>query len=326
MSLDQINQIKKKLDACRPFPPDIIHNLEQWFEVELTYTSNAIEGNTLTRMETAMVLEKGITVGGKPLKDHLEATNHREALAYIKGLIKHAALTVADILHLNKIILKGIDDDHAGKIRTIPVRISGSYVILPNPQKVPTLLDEFMDWLLKSQDPPIYKAALAHFKLVSIHPFVDGNGRVARLLMNLILMQNGYPPAIISPKDRLKYIKSIESAQLGGDLDEYMKLITQFEIKSMRLYLRALNKEEPIEKSNDGLIRIGELSKSSGESIATIRYWTKIGLLQVEDTTPSGYQLYELKSSLERAQKIRLYQEQRLTLEEISSLLNPEQI
>ncbi len=317
MLLIQISNLKQQLDLCRPFQADILMNLEKWFEIELTYTSNALEGNTLTRSETALVLEKGITVGGKPLKDHLEATNHREALSYMKKLVSLPLLSLEDILKLNKLILKGIEDAHAGIIRTIPVRISGSNVILPNPLKVPDLLDEFIDWLWSSEDHPVQKAALAHFKLVSIHPFCDGNGRVARLLMNLILIQNGYPPIIIAPKNRLKYIKSIESAQLGGSLEEYLKLMSQLAINSLKMYLKALNNEPTEEKPNKKLIRIGELATRSNESVSTLRYWTKIGLIDVVDTTPSGYQLYEEEPTLERCKLIRQYQKQRFTLEEI---------
>ncbi len=191
MLLNKISALKDKLDAYRPFSQDILRYLEEWFEVELTYSSNAIEGNTLTRQETALVLNKGLTVGGKPMKDHLEAINHKSALDFMKQLVKHKLMTLEDIFALHQHILKGINDEHAGVMRQVPVRISGSVVILPNPMKVPVLLEEFMQWLKVKDEHPVHFAALAHYKLVSMHPFIDGNGRAARLLMNLILMQHG---------------------------------------------------------------------------------------------------------------------------------------
>jgi Fic family protein len=198
--LDKLIKLKLKLETLRPFPPAALENLERWFEVELTYTSNAIEGNTLTRAETALVLEKGLTVGGKPMKDHLEAINHRNALQKMKALTRQDRLILDDILALHECVLKGVDDTHAGGIRSVSVRVSGSMVVFPTPLKVPYLLDEFVAWLNSEQTMnPVQKAALAHYKLVSIHPFIDGNGRTARLLMNLILIKHGYPPSLTGP-------------------------------------------------------------------------------------------------------------------------------
>lgn len=321
MTLDKLTAKKKKLDSFRPFSQDILTNLEKWFEVELTYSSNAIEGNTLTRQETALVLEKGVTVGGKPMKDHLEAINHLEALQTMREMATKPSVSLQDILSLHFLILKGIEDEHAGAIRTVPVRISGSTVILPNPLKVPDLLDSFVEWMKTTQDHPIHLAALAHYKLVTIHPFIDGNGRTARLLMNLILIHNGYPPAIITPKDRLKYIKSLEKAQLGGSLDDYLQVIYEATNHSLQIYIKALGHESPeILDAEVALLKIGELSEEAGENVSTLRYWTKLGLIEAETSTPSGYQLYNPKM-IERCKRIRHLQEERYTLEEILDLL-----
>lgn len=317
----KLERLKQTLDEKRPFSQPILDNLDKWFEVELTFTSNAIEGNTLTRAETALVLEKGLTVGGKPFKDHVEAYNHQEALSAMKGFVHKAQIDFNDILYLHKLILKGLDDTSAGSLRTIPVRISGSIVILPNPRKLPELIDDFMKWLQTNQEHPIHKAALAHYKLVSIHPFVDGNGRTARLLMNLILMQHGYPPAIITPKDRLKYIKSLEKAQTGGAIDDYLRIIYAAVRRSLEIYIKAIFQKAP-EVQNDisDLLTIGQLAKAISETTATVRHWTKIGLLDVTTTTPSGYQLYESRM-IERCKKVRELQKGRYTLEEIISMI-----
>lgn len=240
-----ITQKKDKLDALRPLPVSFVKNLDEWFRVELTYTSNAIEGNTLTRQETALVVEKGITVGGKSLKEHLEAINHAKAFEFIQTLLDKNPQKISekDILKIHSIILNDIDDENAGRYRTISVRIAGSQVVMPNSAKVPQLIKKFFQWLLQSYpEHPVQIAADAHFKLVSIHPFVDGNGRTARLLMNLILMQSGYPPAVIRVEDRLEYIKSIEKGQLTGNLEDYYQIIYKAVNRSLDIYLNDFEK------------------------------------------------------------------------------------
>src|SRR3989344_5437444 len=189
--LSKLTDKKRRLDHFRPLPPELVKNLDEWFKVELTFTSNAIEGNTLTRAETALVLEKGITVKGKGLNEHLEAKNHAEALDYVKTLVskKRQDLTENDILEIHRLILSKIEADNAGRYRTQHARLTQSDVVLPNPVKIPELMQEFITWLVGDNFDHIVKiAADAHYKLVSIHPFSDGNGRTARLLMNLLLM------------------------------------------------------------------------------------------------------------------------------------------
>jgi Fic family protein len=322
MNWDSLTKKKARLDGYRPLPPELIQNLEQWFLIELTYTSNAIEGNTLTRKETAVVVEKGLTVSGKSLVEHLEATNHAKALRVILKLAesKPSDLDENDILNIHNTILKGIDDDNAGHYRSIPVRISGSQVVLPNYRKVPDMMTALVEEIRQMRKAhPVELAAEAHYRLVTIHPFVDGNGRTARLLMNLILMQNGYPPALIRTRDRLKYIKSLEQAQLGGSKSDYYQIISDAVNRSLDIYLNALTENEhPLQEQAEGpsLLRIGALAKHTGESNPTIRYWTKEGLLEVADTTASGYQLYS-RSMIDRVHLIRELQSQRLTIKEI---------
>lgn len=324
MSWETLTEKKDQLDRHRPLPPDLVRNLEQWFTIELTYTSNAIEGNTLTRNETAVVVEKGLTVSGKSLVEHLEATNHARALQKVLQLARGNTqdLTEHDILDLHATILRGIDDSHAGHYRSIAVRISGSMVILPNPIKVPDLMCQFIEEITQTKKlHPVALAAEAHYQLVSIHPFVDGNGRTARLLMNLILMQNGYPPALIRKRDRMRYIKSLEKAQLGGSKEDYYQIITAAVDRSFSVYLNALaQNEEPSEATTD-LLRIGQLAKITGETNATLRFWTKEGLLDVADKTDSGYQLFA-PSMIERVAKIRQLQGERFTLVEIAAKLS----
>ena len=324
MTYDHLSDKKKILDAHRPLPNALAQNLDEWFRVELTFTSNAIEGNTLTRRETALVVEKGLTVGGKSLAEHLEATNHAHALDWVKDQItrKPQDLTENDILKIHNVILKGLDDENAGHYRNVPVRISGASVVLPNPAKVPDLMTEMQTWLNESAKMHAVEfAAEAHYRLVTIHPFVDGNGRTARLLMNLILMMLGYPPAIIRKRDRLAYIGALEKAQLGGSKDDYFKLIMKAVERSLDIYLKALKGETDTKNDDGPLLKIGELAKATGESNSTIRHWTKEGLIDVAEITEAGYQLYA-GDMMERIQKINALKEQRYSLQEIKDLLD----
>ena len=257
---------KQKLDTFRPLPPELVKNLDEWFRVELTYTSNAIEGNTLTRAETALVVEKGLTVQGKSLTEHLEATNHAEALDYVKSLIgkKRQNITENDILDIHRLILNKIEADNAGRYRTQHARLTESDVILPNPVKVPEFMEEFVKWLEGENSDHIVKiVADAHYKLVSIHPFSDGNGRTSRLLMNLILMQEGYPPAIIRKEDRLAYINSLEQAQKGGDLDDFYNLIYGAVDRSLNIYLEALEPESQRFYTTDEVAKLLQVDPES---------------------------------------------------------------
>lgn len=324
MNWKKLTEKKNKLDSYRPLPADLVKNLEQWFIVELTYTSNAIEGNTLTRKETAVVVEKGLTVSGKSLVEHLEAANHASALQKILKLAEGRTkdLTEQAILYIHETILRGIDDSNAGRYRSIAVRISGSRVVLPNPVKIPDLMTRFTHEITGARKlHPVELAAEAHYQLVTIHPFVDGNGRTARLLMNLILMQNGYPPALIRKRDRLRYINSLEQAQLGGSKEDYYKIIAEAVDRSFDIYLNALSQDETPAKPTTELLKIGQLAKLTGETNSTLRFWTKEGLLGVAETTDAGYQLYD-PSMAERTEKIRRLQGERYTLKEIKALIS----
>lgn len=324
MIYEKLTLKKQELDGFRPLPPALTRNLNDWFRVELTYTSNAIEGNTLTRRETAVVIEKGLTVGGKTLKEHLEATNHAHALDFVHSLIKKkpSQLSTRDVLDIHDMILKGIDDDNAGHYRSLPVRISGSLVVLPNPRKVPDLMDDFLSWLTGKPDlHPVAFAGEAHYRLVSIHPFVDGNGRTARLLMNLLLMMAGYPPAIIRKRDRLTYLSALEKAQLGASKADYEKLIAKAADRSLDIYLKAAKGESAMgDVDTDQLLKIGELAKAAGETVPTIRFWAKAGLLEVAEVTESGYQLFAA-DMVQRCGEIKKLKGERRTLEEIKRLL-----
>ena len=268
--------------------PQAVVALHQWLETELAYTSNHIEGNTLTRRETALVIEEGITTGGKPLKDYLEAKNHADAFRYIlEVLSKKKAITQDDILKIHAIVLKGIDDAFAGRYRNIRVRIKGSSVVLPNPMKVPDLMADFEKYLQTEKD-AITRAIMGHFKFVSIHPFVDGNGRMGRLLMNLILLQNGLWPIIIRPRDRKKYISSIEKGQLTQDTTTYEEFMYKALERSLDTYVEMFHpKTEEIK-----LLKIGQFAKAVGVPISTVRYWLRVGKLVPASKSAGDFMLF----------------------------------
>ena len=239
--LKRLEEKKLKLDSYRPLPPALVKKLDEWFSIELTYNSNAIEGNTLTKRETALVVEKGLTIGGKTVREHIEAINHAIALNFIQDFATKSKkqITFNDILDIHRIILKGIDDDNAGRLRKIPVYIAGSDIELPSPLQLPDLVNDFIEWLHITQDHPLIIAAQTHYKIVTIHPFVDGNGRTARLIMNLLLLQTGYPPAIIELTKRKKYIDAIEMAQQTDDLSDFYIFIFESVEQSLDKYIQA---------------------------------------------------------------------------------------
>ena len=322
ITLSRLHELKKQLDVHRPFPKEIIRNLDEWYKVELTYTSNAIEGNTLTRQETALVVEKGITVEGKSIVEHLEAINHAKAWEFIMTFQNKNIKDISEqtIRNIHSIILRGIDMTNAGRYRNVPVRISGSTVVLPNPLKVPLLMKKLIEDLYVSKDNVIDIAIRAHFDFVSIHPFSDGNGRTGRLLMNLILMRGGFPPAIIRKEERKAYINSIEKGQLHNDLSDYINLLYKVVERSLRIYLESVEPKEKIVMPKK-LLKIGELAKAVNESTPTIRYWTKEGLLRVAELSKGGYQMYH-PDMIERIKQIRsLQKEKRLTIEELKKMI-----
>lgn len=240
--LQRIEDKKAVLDKNRPLSPIILGRLQENLSLEWTYNSNAIEGNTLTLNETKIVLENGITIGGKSLREHFEVINHNKAIQYLESIVKdNEPFRVVDLLKLHEIIMQNIDEHFAGRIRNGMVRILGANFTPPNPNKVSDLLDELIleiNTNANSLALPIL-AALFHHKLVWIHPFFDGNGRTARLAMNLLLMNGGYPPAIILANDRKKYYAALNLAN-NGNYEKICLLVLQSLERSLNLYIEAL--------------------------------------------------------------------------------------
>jgi Fic family protein len=242
-NFSKIDSMKKDIDVHRPLSKNIVKSLREKLIVEWTYNSNAIEGNTLTMSETKVVLE-GITIGGKSVTEHLETINHKEAIVYLETLIKEKRdLAEWTLKNIHQLILKEIDDDNAGKYRNENVTISGATHIPPNH----IIVSELMQKLFAEYDRewndyhPVIKACLLHGEFVKIHPFIDGNGRTARLILNFELMKYGYTPIVITKDKRAEYYEALDLAHTTLDYSKFIQLISDFLVDSELLWLRIIN-------------------------------------------------------------------------------------
>ncbi|MBP0903767.1 Fic family protein [Mariniflexile gromovii] len=232
----------KSLNAARPLPNVALQKIKEALTIEWTYNSNSIEGNTLNLRETQLVLQEGITIKGKSLREHFEAKNHEHAINYLYTLINpDYVFNGQDVLSLHGLVLRSIEDDFAGRLRNGGVRISGANFIPPNANKVPDLFDDLVEYVNSNpqQLNIVELAAFFHHKMVWIHPFFDGNGRTVRLAMNLILMKAGFPPAIILKNDRKKYYEALNQAN-NGNYDKLMLLMCQAVERTLNIYLSTL--------------------------------------------------------------------------------------
>lgn len=239
----QNDEYKAKINALRPLSNEAFAQVKEYYKIGLTYASNALEGNTLSLVETKVVLEDGITIGGKPLKDHYETVGHAKAFNEIINLSKNTTFTENDIKLLHKLFYEKIDNEKAGKYRTSQVIITGSDVELPKPEELDEKMHEFILQLpkLKEKLHPVEYAAMVHIIFVNIHPFTDGNGRVARLLMNLALLQSGYNIVVIPPVVRADYISAIQKTNNGNNAD-FINFISEMVLESQKEYLKIISR------------------------------------------------------------------------------------
>jgi Fic family protein len=243
--IGNIEQRKAQLDRLRPLATAALAQVQKHYDVELTYTSNAIEGNTLTLRETAEVIEHGITIGGKSLRDHLEAVDHYDALLWMRDLAPTAApVDESVVCELHRRIVARSQPEIAGTYSRFPRRIAGSPAVFPNPAKIPQLMEEFGAWLTSAPRDPA-SAFEAHFRLTAIHPFGDGNGRTARLLMNLLLVRGGYPPVAVRPEDRKSYLDALERGSLTEDLQAFQMFMHERLDATLEEYLNILQEALP---------------------------------------------------------------------------------
>lgn len=241
--LNEVDTLKIQLSALRPLPEEALKKIQDALDIEYTYESNRIEGNTLTLQETALVVNEGVTISGKSMREHLEAINHAEAIDYIKDIAKKdIEISEHTIKEIHALILHGIDRENAGKYRTVPVMISGSTHMPPQPYLIEKQMEDFIlrfKQMEKEKVHPVLIAAYLHDELVRIHPFIDGNGRTSRLLMNLYLLRNGY--VIITLKGsndaKVSYYMALEKSHTEHLPEDFQKLVVEAEIAALQKYL-----------------------------------------------------------------------------------------
>ena len=295
-----------KLNKLRPLPKPAVQKLREKFQIEMTYNSNAIEGNSLTLKETFLVINEGITVKGKPLKDHLEAKDHHAALEYLYDLIdKDKKHTVSEMLikNLHQIIVQETDKEWAGRYRNANVIIGGADHTPPDALQVPHLMRDLITWLYSQKNKLniIELSALLHHKLVHIHPFFDGNGRTARLTMNLFLMQAGYPLVVIMKTDRKKYYDVLDKADKGNN-EPLVKFIAQSIERSLDIYLKTLT---PATTKQEKFIPLTEISKTTPFSAKYLNLLARQGKLEAHK---EGRDWLTTKEAVERYLKNRTRQ------------------
>ncbi len=243
--LQEIDELKSKIDAYRPLSENVLNQIKAYFKISFTYSSNALEGNTLSMSETKIIIEDGITIGGKLMREHLEVLGQANAYDLLFEIVqKEQKLTEPVILELHRILYSSIDEKSAGQYRHCNVLITGSEFELPKYNEIPNLMKSFCSKISKMQNKlhPVELAAWLHESLVSIHPFVDGNGRTARLLMNLALLQAGYNIITIPPVVRNDYIGTLQEAQLKDDILPFYNFISEMVLESQKEYLRIIER------------------------------------------------------------------------------------
>jgi len=235
----RVDELKAKISKRRPFTQGELERMQEEFLIEFTYNSNAIEGNTLTLRETALVLE-GITIDKKPLKDHLEAVGHRDAFLYVQQLVtEKVPMSEKIIKDIHALVLMDRPDDK-GVYRRIPVTIMGANHEPPQPYLVPVQMEQFIAAQKEVRRHPIENAALFHLDFEGIHPFIDGNGRTGRLLLNLMLMQHGYPPIDVKFADRKRYYACFDNYYKDKTATPMVEMVSEYLDERLRRYLGIL--------------------------------------------------------------------------------------
>ncbi|MFQ5340348.1 MAG: Fic family protein [Anaerolineae bacterium] len=278
----RIETKKAQLDALRPLPRAALTRLWERITLEWIYNSNAIEGNTLTLKETRLVLETGLTIAGKSLREHFEVLNHKEAIDFVEDLArKGEPITAHTVRQIHALVLAKIDDAEAGQYRKLPVRIGGANHRPPEPWDVPHLMQGFAEWLATDARllHPVQRASEAHHRLVYIHPFIDGNGRTARLVMNLLLMQDGYPPTVIRKVDRRSYYSALAKAD-AGNLAPLINFVGRAVEHALTVYLEALTPQEGPPAAEGEYIPLAEAAKGTPYSQEYLSLLARKGRLE----------------------------------------------
>lgn len=291
---------KERLDSARPLPAAVLAQLSEQRNVEWIYNSNAIEGSTLTLRETELILQQGVTIGGKSLREHYEVVNHRDAITYVQKLVQdREPLTAHQVRQIHALVLAHIDDENAGKYRTTNVRIGGSSHLPPEAWLVPQQIADWSKWLRTDAQRlhPIDRAAIAHHSFAAIHPFIDGNGRTARLVMNLLLMREGYPPTVILRSNRLQYYRVLGQAD-ASKTKPLVNFVGRAVETSLDVYLDALRVRRRAPASEDEWLPLSQIAKGTDYSQEYLSLLARLGRLEAKKigrvwhTTKRALQIY----------------------------------
>ena len=289
----------KQLNIKRPLPPEVVRKLNEQFSLEMTYNSNAIEGNSLTLKETAWVIQDGLTIKGKPMKDHLEARDHFAALTYLYDLVEHDAHpTISEVLirTIHQLVVRETEQQTAGMYRTGNVVITGSDHTPPDVSELSVHMRDLIHWIGSNQKKlhPVEFAAMIHHKLVSVHPFFDGNGRTARVIMNLMLLREGYPLVIVLKNDRKKYYQALHKAD-HGDVVPFVRFIAQAVERSLNIYLKIV---APSSEQSERYFLLSEIAQNTPYSGDYLNLLARTGKLEAHKekrnwmTTQSAIERY----------------------------------
>jgi len=280
---ERILEKKRTLERLRPFSQASLRRLKENFIVESTYNSNAIEGNTLTKSETKLVIEEGITIGGKSMREHFEAINHKDAICFIESIVKEKTSITKDVIcKINALVLNNIEKEEKGIYRLRKVHIEGASFVPAKPDLVPDLMNNFLELINKNQKINIVDfVSLVHEKFTFIHPFIDGNGRCARLLVNLLLMRKGFPPIIILKTERKKYINTLEEAHKENHVPFANFLARNIE-RSLSLWIDAL--KIPVKGDSEDYISLAEASRLCPYSQEYLSLLARTGKLETIKT------------------------------------------
>ena len=280
--LARITDLKTRLDGLRPLASAALQRLREQIIVEWTYNSNAIEGSTLSLRETQLILEHGLTIGGKSLREHFEVINHRDAIDYVEHLAnQHDPITAHHIRQIHQLVLTKIDDANAGQYRQVSVRIAGASHTPPESWEVARLTTEWVDGLNTAENAlhPIVFAAMAHHRFVAIHPFIDGNGRTGRLIMNLLLMRAGYPPTVILKINRKQYYRVLAQAD-GGNPKPLVNFVGRAVERSLQLYVSATQPQTRAPAKQDEWLPLRETAQGTPYSHEYLSLLARLGRLR----------------------------------------------
>ena len=315
-----IDENKKRLDAVRPLSPILKKQMDDFFTLEVAYQGAALDGNTLSRIESLLAIEQGFTSKGKTISEHLEVINLALAFDIIRKSASLGQNTpfLSVMMQVFDRVIDKLHEDQKGRYRTGPARLKGLTYVAPESAAVSGLLEQFTQKLAQLSDAKApFLAAFVHGEIVKIAPFGVGNARVARMMAQYVLLEKGYSPMLIAPNQRQDYLEALDAYVRFGKADQYTRFMVRACERGAEAAL-SLVEESGTSMRVPKLLKIGDLAAASKESIVTIRHWAKEGILTVSEHTPGGYMLFS-DTMIERVREVRRLQKKGMSLSEIKT-------